>query len=305
MYNEIFQSLYMALFITLDNVYQLYPIDPSKKTDGIVVFHQLAGSGHGYTEHSRLFDGLLLGFMLKGSMKMQIHFFEYEINAGDIAVLPPQLLLDTKYLSEDAEIVTIAISLDFMSAFPMLREFVMNDQLRWQPVVRLQEEESSLQNELINLIKGFYDKKASPNKAEILRHLVMAMINMIAEVYTEMPNSRSLSKSRTHEIIDNFYQLILKHAGEQRNVNFYAEKLHLTPQYLSTFLKEKTGRSVSQWIDHMLILEAKTLLKSTNLSIKEISHALNFGETSIFCRYFKRISGVSPTSYRHQKTIAK
>ncbi|WP_333862856.1 helix-turn-helix domain-containing protein [Sphingobacterium sp.] len=295
----------MALFITLDNVYQLYPIDFSKKTDGIVVFHQLAGSSHGYTEHSRLFDGLLLGFMLKGSMKMQIHFLEYEINAGDIAVLPPQLLIDTKYLSDDAEIVTIAISLDFMAAFPMLREFVMNDQLRWQPVVRLREDEGSLQNELITLIKGFYDKKPSPNKAEILRHLVMAMINMIAELYTEMPNSRNLSKSRTHEIIDNFYQLILKHAGEQRNVNFYAEKLHLTPQYLSTFLKEKTGRSVSQWIDHMLILEAKTLLKSTNLSIKEISHALNFGETSIFCRYFKRISGVSPTSYRNQKIIAK
>ncbi|WP_313265475.1 AraC family transcriptional regulator [Sphingobacterium sp.] len=295
----------MALFITLDNVYQLYPIDPSKKTDGIVVFHQLAGASNGYTEHSRLFDGLLLGFMLKGSMKMQIHFLEYQINAGDTAVLPPQLLMDTKYLSDDAEILTIAISLDFMSAFPMLREFVMNDQLRWQPVVRLQEDESGLQNELITLIKGFYHKKPSPNKGEMLRHLVMVMINMIAELYTELPSSKSLSKSRTHEIIDDFYQLVLKHAKEQRNVNFYAEKLHLTSQYLSTFLKEKTGRSVSQWIDHLLILEAKTLLKSTNLSIKEISHELNFGETSIFCRYFKRISGVSPTSYRNQQTITK
>ncbi len=187
----------------------------------------------------------------------------------------------------------------------MLREFVMNDQLRWQPVVRLQEDEGRLQNELLSLIKGFYNKKPSPNKAEMLRHLVMVMINMISEMYSELPNSKSSPKSRTHEIIDDFYQLILKHTKEHRNVNFYAEKLHLTPQYLSTFLKEKTGRSVAQWVDHILILEAKTLLKSTNLSIKEISNALNFGETSIFCRYFKRISGVSPTSYRNQKNIAK
>lgn len=236
---------------------------------------------------------------------MQIHFLDYEIKAGDIAVLPPQLLMDTKYLSDDSEIVTIGISLDFMSAFPMLREFVMNDQLRWQPVVRLQEDEGRLQNELLSLIKGFYNKKPSPNKAEMLRHLVMVMINMISEMYSELPNSKSSPKSRTHEIIDDFYQLILKHTKEHRNVNFYAEKLHLTPQYLSTFLKEKTGRSVAQWVDHILILEAKTLLKSTNLSIKEISNALNFGETSIFCRYFKRISGVSPTSYRNQKNIAK
>lgn len=295
----------MALFITLDNVYQLYNIDSSKKTDGIVLFHQLANSGNGYTEHSRLFDGLLLGFMIKGSMKMQIHFLDYEIHAGDIAVLPPQLLIDTKYLSDDAEIVTIGIALDFMSAFPILREFVMNNQIRWQPVVRLREDEIGLQNELITLIKNFYHKKPSPNKAEILRYLVMVMIHMISEVYTEMPNSKSSSKSRTHEIIDDFYQLILKYTKEQRSVNFYAEKLHLTPQYLSTFLKEKTGRSVSQWIDHILILEAKTLLKSTNLSIKEISNELHFGETSIFCRYFKRITGVSPKSYRNQETIAR
>lgn len=293
----------MALFITLNNVYQLYNIDLSKKTDGIVIFHQLNDSNNDYTEHSRLFDGLLLGFMINGSMKMQIHFLDYEINAGDIAVLPPQLLIDTKYLSDDAEIVTIGISLDFMSAFPILREFVMNDQIRWQPIIRLREDEIMLQNELIALIKNFYNKKPSPNKAEILRHLVMVMINMISEVYTEMPDCKSSSKSRTHEIIDDFYQLISKYTKEQRNVNFYADKLHLTPQYLSTFLKEKTGRSVSQWIDHMLILEAKTLLKSTNLSIKEISNELNFVETSVFCRYFKRITGVSPKSYRNQKII--
>ncbi|WP_294326456.1 AraC family transcriptional regulator [uncultured Chryseobacterium sp.] len=295
----------MALFITLDNVYQLYDIDPSKKTDGIVIYHQMSNSNNEYTEHSRLFDGLLLGFMITGSMKMQIHFLDYEINAGDIAVLPPQLLMDTKYLSDDAEIVTIGISLDFMSAFPILREFVMDNQIRWKPVIRLREDEIMLQNELITLIKNFYHKKPSPNKAEILRHLVMVMINMISEVYSEMPDSQGLSKSRTHAIIDDFYQLILKYTKEQRSVNFYAEKLHLTPQYLSTFLKKRTGRSVSQWIDHILILEAKTLLKSTNLSIKEISNELNFGETSIFCRYFKRITGVSPKSYRNLKTITR
>lgn len=88
----------MALFITLDNVYQLYNIDPSKKTDGIVLFHQLPDSSNGYTKHSRLFDGLLLGFMITGSMKMQIHFLDYEINAGDIAVLPPQLSIDKSHL---------------------------------------------------------------------------------------------------------------------------------------------------------------------------------------------------------------
>lgn len=291
----------MALFITLDNVYKLYNLDPSKKTEGIIVLSQQNGPNKEYTSHSRLFDGLLLGFMVQGSMKSHIHFLEYEINTGDIAILQPQLMIETKSLSEDAEIVTIGLSLDFITEFPILREFVMNNEIRWQPIIRLQPEDMKLQNELLTLIQSFYHKKPSPNKTQMLRHLVMVLISMISEVYSDLPNNKSVVKNRTHEIIDDFYLLISKHAHQQRNVAFYAEKLHLTPQYLSSFLKQKTGKSALQWINHITVLHAKTLLKSSNLSIKEISNELHFEETSIFCRYFKRIVGVSPKTYRNEE----
>lgn len=290
----------MALFITLDNVYKLYNLDPLKKTEGIVILSQQNDPKKKYATHSRLFDGLLLGFMVQGSMKSQIHFLEYEINTGDIAILQPQLMIDTKSLSEDAEIITIGLSLDFITEFPILREFVMNSQIRWQPIIRLQHEDIKLQNELLTLIQNFYHKKPSPNKTQMLRHLVMVLMNMISEVYSNLPNNKSLVKNRTHEIIDDFYLLISKYASQQRNVAFYAKKLHLTPQYLSSFLKQKTGKSALQWIDHITVLHAKTLLKSSSLSIKEISHELHFEETSVFCRYFKRIVGVSPKTYRNE-----
>lgn len=297
---SIFRYLQMALLITLDNVYKLYNLDSSKKTEGIVILNQQNDPKKEYTNNSRLFDGLLLGFLIQGSMKAQIHFLEYEMSAGDIAVLQPQLMMDTKSLSDDAQIVTIGLSLDFITAFPILREFVMNNQMRWQPVIRLQPEEIKLQNDLLTLIQNFYDKKPSHNKTEMLRHLVMVLISMISEVYSSLPSNKSLVKNRTHEIIDDFYLLISKHANQQRSVAFYANKLHLTPQYLSTFLKQRTGKSVLQWIDHITILHAKTLLKSSNLSIKEISSELHFEETSVFCRYFKRIVGVSPKTYRNE-----
>ncbi|WP_412850583.1 helix-turn-helix domain-containing protein [Chryseobacterium sp. PMSZPI] len=289
----------MALFLTLENIYKLYNIDPSQKTEGIVILHQRNHPEKGYTNHSRLFDGLLLGFMLQGSMKAQIHFLEHEVKAGDIAVLQPQLMIDTKFLSEDAEIVTIGISSDFITSFPVLREFIMNNQIRWQPIIRLQHEEIKLQNELITLIQSFYHKKQSLRKPEMLQHLVITLICMISEAYSGLADNKNLTKNRTHEIIDDFYILISKYATQQRSVKFYAKKLHLTPQYLSTFLKQKTGKSVLQWIDHTVILHAKTLLKSSNLSIKQISNELHFEETSLFCRYFKRITGVSPGAFRN------
>jgi AraC family transcriptional activator of pobA len=176
-------NLDMALLITLDNVHKLYHIDPSEKMEGMVYLHQHNNLNNVYTTHSRMFDGLLLAFMVKGSMKARIHFLEYEIYAGDIAVLQPQLLIETKSLSNDAEIVTIGLSLDFLARFPILRQFVMNDEIRWQPVVRLQKEEVKLQRDLLKLIEGFYNKRQTGKKTEMLQHLVAVLMSMISEKY--------------------------------------------------------------------------------------------------------------------------
>ena len=291
----------MALFITLDNVYSLYDLDSTKKIEGIVVFHQHNKENQNYKKHSRLFEGLLLGVVLKGAMKTQIHFSEYEVKEGDIAVVPPQVMIETKSLSEDAEIVTIGLSLDFISTFPILREFVMNDQIRWQPIIRLEQDEFLLQKEFIRLIEKVYNKKQSSHKTEMLKHLVMGLIHLITEKYQNAPSHKSQAKKRTHEIIDNFYSLVSKYAHKQRSVQFYADELHLSTQYLSSFLKQNTGKSTLQWIDHVLVLHAKTLLKSSSLSIKEISHELEFTDTSVFCRYFKRNTGRSPRLYREEE----
>lgn len=291
----------MALHLTLENIYKLYQIDPSTKMEGIVILRQTNSTDIEIGPNSRLFDGLLLGFLIRGTMKVQLHFLEHEIEAGDIAVLQPQLMIDTQSLSPDAEIVTIGLSLDFMAGFPMMRELVMNDQVRWYPIISPSEEEVKLQQELITLLEHFYQKKASRKKTEMLQYLVATMMSMITEKYAALSDKKSITRSRTHELLDDFYVLISKYAQQERSVGFYADKLYLTPQYLSTFLKQHTGRSVLQWVDQMVVLHAKTLLRSTSLSIKQISSELNFGDTSQFCRSFKRVTGISPRSYRNTK----
>lgn len=290
----------MALLITLDNVYSLYPLDSSNKMNGIVFLRQSYQALKNYSKHSRLFDGLLLGFVVKGSMKMQIHFLDYEVHVGDIAVLPPQTMIETKSVSQDLEIVTIGLSFDFIADYPILREFVLHNQIRWQPILHSPSNEIAIQEELIALIEKIYQKEDSPNKAEMLKHLVLVLIHKMSEHYGHLPASKSLLKNRTHQIIDDFYALLSNYAHEQRSVTFYAKKLHLSSSYLSSFLKQHTGKSTLQWIDYVLILDAKTKLKSTHLSIKEISNALNFTETSVFCRYFKKHTGLSPKSYREE-----
>lgn len=86
----------------------------------------------------------------------------------------------------------------------------------------------------------------------------------------------------------------------ERSVTFYAEQLCITPKYFSSLVKKLSGKSAAQWIDNYVILEAKNLLKYSDMSIQEIAYRLNFSTQSFFGKYFKHQTGLSPTQYRTQ-----
>ena len=83
-------------------------------------------------------------------------------------------------------------------------------------------------------------------------------------------------------------------------MGFYARQLCITPKYLTTLIKRISGLSVSEWIDNYVIIEAKTLLKYSHMSIQEIAYYLNFPNQSFFGSYFKRNTGMSPSQYKAQ-----
>lgn len=82
--------------------------------------------------------------------------------------------------------------------------------------------------------------------------------------------------SRKEELFEQFLQLLFEHCKEQHVVTFYAEKLFITPQYLSLILKELTGKSANKWIDDALIVEAKILLKAPQATVQQVADMLHF-----------------------------
>ena len=85
----------------------------------------------------------------------------------------------------------------------------------------------------------------------------------------------------------------------ERNVSFYADKMHLSPQHLSTTIKKITGKTLTDIISSFIINDAKAKLKSTEMTIQEIAYSLNFPDISFFGKYFKRYTGMSPKQYRN------
>ena len=95
-----------------------------------------------------------------------------------------------------------------------------------------------------------------------------------------------------------FAALLYEHYKTERSVQFYAEKLHLTPKYFSKTIMEVNGKSVLELIDEMVIMAAKALLKSSVLTVSQIADELNFANPSFFGTYFKKRAGFTPLQYR-------
>lgn len=107
-------------------------------------------------------------------------------------------------------------------------------------------------------------------------------------------------QNRRYAYVQDFMRLVQIHHFKERSLNFYADKLFISPKYLSRIIKESTGYSAADWIDQFVILEAKNMLRFSNKNIQQIAYALNFSTQSSFGKFFKHITGMSPSDY--QKT---
>jgi AraC-like DNA-binding protein len=93
-------------------------------------------------------------------------------------------------------------------------------------------------------------------------------------------------------------QQLSQHFQQEHQVNFYAEQLHLTPNYLSNYLKERIGKNASEWIQESLLLEAQVLLQEPENNIGDIARSLGFKDQAVFSKFYKRHTGISPLAQR-------
>ena len=122
---------------------------------------------------------------------------------------------------------------------------------------------------------------------------------MLYEVLDSITVSDSdMASSRRNEIFANFLKLVMDEWMRHRDVAYYAAKLNITPKHLSTTVKSLTGHTALHWIEMYVTTEALLLLKTTDLSIKEIAAKLNFTSQSFFGKYFRTATGLSPKAYR-------
>ena len=164
------------------------------------------------------------------------------------------------------------------------------------PVMEMANEENVF-GQFYQLLLNVMSSPHSQHKLEVARHLTLSMFYGYSSHKHEVQDTPKLS-SRQEEIYESFITLLEKHYRTEREVGFYADKLCITAKYLSSTMKNVTGKTALQIIEEYAISECKALLLSTKMTMQQISDELNFPSQSVFGKYFKRLTGISPKEYR-------
>lgn len=254
---------------------------------------------------SRL-NALIIGVGTEGETSLTSNLQEFRLKKDSLFIFSPKHILQVQSNNRfKAHLIVIApdflkrINIDTKRMMPLFLQFGS------LPCMELTHAESQSLRSFISMVEQELKGSETDFSSEIIGGLIAATIYKVGDILThyltEHPEVDSPIHNRAEEYFRQFTELLGEHYKHERSVGFYARQLCITPKYLTTLIKRISGKSVSKWIDNYVILEAKTLLKYSNMSVQEIAYYLNFPNQSFFGSYFKRNAGMSPSQYKAKK----
>lgn len=163
----------------------------------------------------------------------------------------------------------------------------------------------SIPHEELAYLKPYYTlmkKNMEEGNDDVIKGLTIALSYNITSLllkYQSHSHESEKDAPRTEQIFNKFMKLLNAYHTKERSLQFYANKMCLTPKYVSGAIKKFSGKGALDWINKYVILEAEMMLRYTVMSVQEIAYALNFPTQSAFGKYFKQQIGVSPKEYRN------
>ena len=260
-------------------------------------------------KHPCRFDGYLAFFCYKGHFNIEVNLRTFQVKEGSLFVYTPGNIVRVSGISkedrDDLHIVLIAASNDLihMAHFDFNKLYDESLRLMENPCVEISGCERDICRKYLDLVRDI-STAALPNSRDAVSSLITSIFYLMAALWADrLSEARQKVETggrsvRSRAIFEDFLALVKDNHRKERGLNFYAEKLYLTPKYLSKLVKTVSGKSAHEWIDSFVIVEAKNMLKYSDLSIKTIVYDLNFPNQTTFYRFFKAQTGLTPSEYR-------
>jgi AraC-like DNA-binding protein len=239
----------------------------------------------------------------QGKAQMQLNGKATILAVGQMLVCPPNTSLTNFMLSPDFEFKAIFVSGRMLQSFlrERMKVWTQTFYVEKEHVVTIDEEDTSLLSSFYDTLYIFlYSKKERRVKGEVLQSFLRGAFLCLCEHLETMSGSDdSQEKPRpANSLFQQFLGLLGSTPVKHRPVEWYASELCITPKYLSAVCKSSSGKTANEWIREHVLEDIRYYLKSTDLSIKQVSTKLGFPNTSFFGKYVKEHFGMTPFQLR-------
>lgn len=235
-----------------------------------------------------------------GNMGFTFQDTRYHIAAGDYVILPNATLVSDFSNSDDFQGILMNLSDAFVTSIAIRSNYgiVGHLSLLLNPVMKLSSHDFQVCKQAMMCIRERLEDKEHLFRKELMGSLLAAHILDLYDIHARSHKELQISE-RIATLLRKFTELLYN--GEyvrNRDLEFYASHLCITPHYLSEICKKISGKPASYWIDRFTMQEITRLLRLKELSLTEIAERMNFSSVSYFSRYVQKRINLSPSEYR-------
>lgn len=245
---------------------------------------------------------VFLALCTRGSVLFKIDGQEFKAGRGSLILIAPGRMVQVEYLKENSNGIGIGITRNLLKnaivEYSSLWSLLLETQK--QPHVKILPSEARLIENLHSQLLETAHLPERPFKFEMLRSLMQAAAYQIAMIVSSYMEVRPLDNNRDFNLYFRFTQAVAQNYRQSRRVDFYADKLCVTPKYLSASVKAVSGKTANRWIDEYVTVEARNLLRVSTHSVRQVSDYLNFPDASFFTKFFKKNTGLTPREFREK-----
>ena len=242
-------------------------------------------------------DFLVIGLCISGNALLSYNKQEIAIGLHDIGFAMPDHTLTCLSPSPDYRVVFVFISKDFYRELTHRTSFVDYRKYYYHPMCHLNDEQFEKVMAILQVLQLVSESHYSQHQ-ECLTSVLDVLFYELTR-YRGEESEKTDTDIRNEQLFSDFCDLIENNYIEHKDIIWYANQLSLSPKYFSFVIRQFTGQGAGEWIDDMIISQAKKLLHSQrDKNIEQIAQDLGFHESASFCRFFKSRTGLRPNEYR-------
>lgn len=244
---------------------------------------------------------ILTFFCTSGALQGDIDGKPFALHANEALLTLPLQTIRLHYISPDLRCTLTAMSRTYAEEQNVGEEYTLYENILKNPVLVFSEEQMRANIAMTEMYSYIVQQRQHPRQREILITLLKVnhMLHAMSLHNIEAPDT---AMERTGTLAVRFNRLLEANYTRQHHIAFYAERLAVTPKYLSTAVMQASGHTAGWWIDYYLMRDAERYLTETRLTVQAIADLLGFADQSSFGKYFRRQRGTSPAHFRTQHT---